>query len=398
MKSSAYDVVVIGAGPAGSVAARKLARKKHRVLLIEKRAQIGIPVRCGEATTSLSYLEEHYGPIPAEAIETILHGLVFHGTGGVSLEAHRPDCGVMLNREKFDPWLAHLAEKDGAEVVVRACATAVSAVQNGLRTVTVSTPEGSRDITAKMVVGADGVESKAGQMVGLSTIQKPNQTCTGVDIQVKGLLTKPDSLTFWQGCDFVNDGYIWSFPKQKSNVTNFGVGFLVSKYEGVSPKQLAMNWLKKLFPNAEVTGVVVGGAIPVSGNLPAYTKERFLLAGDAAHHSNPMTGGGIASAMKAAELAAEVIHEGLLSGDLSEQFLKIYETRCMEAFGNSHAAQLDFRKFILAQNRKDQAALYRLIKAYVDGGEKKWKLLLSPLKSLKFGLRFFNFKAMLKNK
>ena len=228
MKKSSYDVLVIGAGPGGSVAARNLAKQGFSVLLIEKREKIGYPVRCGEASTKLERLQEEFGPIEPDCIETELNGLYVYGPGGVELDCKMPGVGVMLNREKFDPWLAHLAEEDGAEVETNARASAVGEVQNGYRTVTVETSRGTEFIQAKMVIAADGVESRIGRMVGLNTLQKPATTCTGVDIQVKGILTKPDYLTFWQGVDYINDGYIWSFPKVKSNVTNFGAGFLIS--------------------------------------------------------------------------------------------------------------------------------------------------------------------------
>ena len=252
MKKSSYDVLVIGAGPGGSVAARNLAKQGFSVLLIEKREKIGYPVRCGEASTKLERLQEEFGPIEPDCIETELNGLYVYGPGGVELDCKMPGVGVMLNREKFDPWLAHLAEEDGAEVETNARASAVGEVQNGYRTVTVETSRGTEFIQAKMVIAADGVESRIGRMVGLNTLQKPATACTGVDIQVKGILTKPDYLTFWQGVDYINDGYIWSFPKVKSNVTNFGAGFLISTKSDKCIEEVAFDWLKKLFPNAKV--------------------------------------------------------------------------------------------------------------------------------------------------
>ena len=86
MKKSSYDVLVIGAGPGGSVAARNLAKQGFSVLLIEKREKIGYPVRCGEASTKLERLQEEFGPIEPDCIETELNGLYVYGPGGVELD------------------------------------------------------------------------------------------------------------------------------------------------------------------------------------------------------------------------------------------------------------------------------------------------------------------------
>ena len=129
-----YDVVVIGAGPGGSVAARNLSRAGHKVLLLEKREKIGYPVRCGEASTKLSDLQT-YGPIDEDCIETIINGLYIYGPNGVNIDLAQKGTGIMLNREKFDPWLAHLAANDGVEVVTRARAEFVGDVESGTRLV-----------------------------------------------------------------------------------------------------------------------------------------------------------------------------------------------------------------------------------------------------------------------
>ena len=394
-----YDVVVIGAGPGGSVAARELAKRGRSVLLLEKREKIGYPVRCGEASTNLSDLES-YGPIDEDCIETIINGIYIYGPAGVNIEVPKPGMGLMLNREKFDPWLAHLAENDGVELVTLARAESVSDVMgkepNGYRTVRVVEGLGdaarTSEVRAKMVISAEGVEARIGRSLGLKCLQAPTMTCTGVDIQVEGLLTKPDYLTFWQGHDFINDGYIWSFPKQKSNVTNFGAGFLFGGKHEKNILETTQEWLDKLFPGSKVNKVV-GGLVPVSSTLKSYILDRFALVGDAAHHTNPLTGGGIAAAMRAGRYCANTVHQGLECGNLSKAFLKNYENTCYLKFGSTHDFEFKFRKFLLNIDRDEQIGLYKVLQGFALSGYKKSAFLKTPMQSAKYLWKFLKFKG-----
>lgn len=385
-----YDVIVIGAGPGGSVTARELAKKGLSVLLLEKRERVGYPVRCGEASTTFEDLQA-FGPFPEDCIESKIDGLFVYGPAGTEIDYYKKDTGVMLNREKFDPCLAELAKKDGADLQTFARASAVSEPRDGYRTVHVVARDGEYDIRAKVVVGADGVESLIGRMVGMPTRQMPELTCCGVDIKVEGILTKPDYLTFWQGHDFINDGYIWSFPKVRSNVTNFGAGFLIPKKNAASILDVTLDWLKKLYPDAKILGTV-GGVIPVSGNLKEFTADSFVLVGDAAHHTNPLTGGGISAAMRAGRHAAGVIAEAIAAGDVSKASFAKYERLVEKDFGKKHEFQLKFRRFLLEQSREDQIDTYKFLNSAMGKDGSKLDLLLHPVRTVKVMAKFIKFK------
>jgi digeranylgeranylglycerophospholipid reductase len=152
-----------------------------------------------------------------------------------------------------------------------------------------------------------------------------------------------------------------------------------------------MEWLYKLFPGAQINHVV-GGAIPVSSVLKNYTLDNFALVGDAAHHTNPLTGGGIASAMRAGRFCAQTVHEGLECGNLSKEFLKTYEKRCYDYFGRMHDFEYKFRRFLLDVNRDEQTELYKVLQNFAKHGCKKRAFLQTPISSAKMLYKFWKFK------
>jgi len=368
MKSNKYDVVVIGAGPSCSLCARNLARSGYSVLLCEKRPVVGVPVRCGEATGPVKRLSD-FMTVNHDYIETRFTGVIFNGPGGINIRYDAgKELGVMLDRKLFDQDIANQAMREGAELQTSARVTSISSTTaSGIgRTLTIEKDGQTFEVEAKMVVGADGAESLSGRWVGLKTRQLPPLACTAVELRVKAEDPNPNHLTFWGGHDTIGKGYIWVFPKVKSKVVNLGSGELVPKLGARNMYDLSMEYKKKLYPDAEIEEVH-GGCVPVSGNLEEYTADRFLLSGDAAHHTNPLTGGGIMAALVAAETAAKWIDKGFKAGDLSKTFLKQYEEECWNRFGKNHRREARIRDFILGLGPRDQEWFYRIFKGMVDG-------------------------------
>jgi digeranylgeranylglycerophospholipid reductase len=367
LKSRSYDVVVIGAGPSGSLCARNLAAKGYHVLLAEKRPVVGVPVRCGEATSRRARLSE-FVEINEDTIETDLHGVILHGPGGISVRYDKPDVGLMLDRALFDQDVARQAQRAGAELCVNTRIQGISPVKDGVRELRIvdETTKQESVITAKLVVGADGAEALSGRWVGLKTRQLPPQVCSAIELRVDAMDANPNHLTFWQGHESVNKGYVWVFPKVKSKVVNLGSGVLTPKLGEKNMYDLSMEYKNRLFPDAKVLEVH-GGAVPVSGNMLEFVADRFLLCGDAAHHTNPLTGGGIASGMLGATLASKWIDEGLKTGDLSKGFLMHYQQECWDQFGKNHRHQMRIRDFVVDLPLPAQTAFYRIFRDMVKG-------------------------------
>lgn len=395
MKKREYDVVVVGAGPSGSMTAKFMAQKGYDVLLIEKRPIIGSPVRCGEATTSRKRLADFIDVVD-DFIETDLMGITLFGQGGHKVSKDWPYVGVMLDRLKFDPYLAAQAEKAGAEVITSARCCDVKLPHNGTRNIVIEYQNEKFDVSAKIIVAADGVESLVGRWAGLKTRALPPKTCTAIDLHVEGILGPDEAkghLVFWHGHDYINDGYIWSFPKLKSQTTNFGLGFLMPKLGAPNPLELSYQWLEKLYPGSKVNGVV-GGAVPVGGTLEEYVADHFLMVGDAASHTNPLTGGGIIAGMYSGVIAAEHMDAAFKAGDFSKVFLEQYQKDCWNRFASNHAQEKEVRDYVLQMTAEEQDRFYGLVAEYMDKG-----MLSTLIKNPRLSWKYFrDFKRMLKGR
>lgn len=381
MKKTKFDVVVIGAGPAGSICARNLASKGFQVLLAEKRPVVGVPVRCGEATGRRSRLAQ-FTEVNEDYIETTLQGVILHGPGGVSVRYDSPkEVGVMLDRALFDQDLARRAQAAGAELSLSTRIAGISEAANGKRTLRIiDEPTGVETLVeAKVVIGADGAEALSGRWVGLKTRQLPPQVCSAIELRVDAMDANPNHLTFWQGHESVNKGYVWVFPKVKSGVVNLGSGVLTPKMGEKNMYDLSMEYKNRLFPGAKVVEVH-GGAVPVSGNMTEFVADHFVLAGDAAHHTNPLTGGGIMSGILGATIASKWVERGLREGNLSKEFLRGYQRDCWNEFGRNHQRQMRIRDFVVDLPLADQTRFYRVFKDMVGANFSKPVMALGYLR------------------
>jgi digeranylgeranylglycerophospholipid reductase len=323
-----YDVIVIGAGPAGAIAAKTAAGKGLDVLLIEKRQEIGDPVRCAEGVNK-ECLKQHV-EIDKRWICADLKGSRIFSPDGTKVEMSEEvaggEVGYVLERKVFDRALAEEAAKAGAEVRVKTRATGLILENDFVKGARLMHLGKEYDVRAKIVIGADGVESKVGRWAGIDTSLKPVDIETCVQYLVAGGDIDQEYCEFYIGNEIAPGGYIWVFPKGAGKA-NVGIGILGSKMGKFKPRPVEyLNaFLEKRFPNAKIVEMVYGG-VPVSGSIEQTSKSGLMLIGDAARQSDPITGGGILNAMNAGKMAGEAAYAAISAGDVSLSKLEeVYE-------------------------------------------------------------------------
>jgi len=342
-----YDVIVVGAGPAGSIAAKTAAERGLKVLLIEKRQEIGVPVRCAEGVNRKS-LEKFVKPDKKWIANEIERAEIISPSGyRVELSAERAgnEVGYVLERKIFDRYLAKLASKAGADVLTKTTAVDLKR-EDGLVKLRMRCMGEEIVLKTKIVIGADGIESRIGKMAGIDTTLKPNEIESCVQYLMTNIDFDEKKTYFWVGWKLAPGGYIWLFPKGKDSA-NVGVGVMPSLAEK-NAKWYLDRFVREKFPEGEIVEVVVGG-VPVKGAIETAVADNVMLAGDAARHADPITGGGIINAMKAGYFAGITAFEAVEAGDYSKNFLKRYDERWKNDFGKN-----------LVRNKKIQEKVLKL--------------------------------------
>lgn len=341
-----YDVIVVGAGPGGSIAAKTCAEGGLDVLLIEKRQEIGDPVRCAEGL-SREGLKRHIKPDKKWIAAEIKGSKIISPDGTeikLSENATSQKTGYTLERKVFDRALAQQAASAGAEVMVKTRATGLLHSNDSVSGIKAMHMGETHEIKANIVIGADGVESKIGRWGGINTTMKPDDIEVGAQFLVSNIDAGEYS-KFYMGGEYAPGGYLWLFPKGDCTA-NVGLGILGSNSEKGKALALLRKFMKNHMPDAKILEMVVGG-VPVGGPVKQTASDGLLLIGDAARQSDPLTGGGIINAMDAGKIAGDVCIKAHDTGDYSMNSLQVYEDRWRATIGKNISKSLTVKNILL---------------------------------------------------
>jgi digeranylgeranylglycerophospholipid reductase len=327
------DVLVIGAGPAGSRAAEVAAEGGASVLLVEKRKKVGVPVQCAEFLHKnvVKKLE-----VPSKAIAQEVDGMVTHLFGGIKATSKAPGC--VLHRDRFDAFLSERAAKAGAELMIDTLAIEpimgdkrgdgpIGAVLEHGRT------KKLEKVLARVIIGADGPSSVVGSWIG----QENEEILVAHQRTVK--LKSPMSFTEVYLHPDYPGGYGWLFPKGK--FANIGVG--VERTLGSRPGSALRDLVTALGDRIGPMVSKTAGHIPVGGPLKSVVGS-VMLVGDAGGFTHPISGGGIQQAVETGALAGDAAAR-FISGE--EGALEGYAKDWKDLLGPSLEHALDRRRHMV---------------------------------------------------
>jgi digeranylgeranylglycerophospholipid reductase len=329
------DVLVVGAGPAGAVAAwqAKQAAPELDVALLERDRAVGSPVRCAEGVGDAG-LREFANPDGADWAARKITRVIFLAPDDTEVKVAERDVGWVLDRTRFDAHLAAQAATAGAAVLVGTEATGMTRAADGRWHVRVK-QRGVEDIyRARVVIAADGVEAMVGRWAGIDTRVPARDMESCAQYVLQGIDFDPDAIYLQFGDRIAPGGYAWIFPRSVG-VANVGLGLVALKADGRNARQYLDEWVARRYPTAARTALTVGGVI-VHTTIKRTYAHGVLVAGDAAHMINPLSGGGIVNAMKAGRLAGCTAAAAIREGDTSERRLASYHQAWMDLLGDDH--------------------------------------------------------------
>jgi digeranylgeranylglycerophospholipid reductase len=349
------DVLVVGGGPAGSTAAYRLAQRGHSVLVVEEHARIGLPVQCAglvsERVLDLAGTRSF--------VRTAVHGATVFGPslGSIAFRAPEPRAFV-IDRSALDIHLADRAARTGAQFRTGQRFDEIVARGADRTVVRLTGVDGTAaEVAARLVVGADGVSSAVARAYRL---RRPVEILPAFEAEFPRSPGDPDRVEVYLGRSFAPGLFGWWIPDgaggARVGVATDADGTSARAYFDRLLEYLARRFGERL---ANPTAYLVSG-IPI-GTVPRTHGAGVLLVGDAAAQVKPLSGGGIFTGMRCAEILAEVADASLRRGDLSEGALSEYDRRWRAELGEEFRRALYLRRVFTRLSDSDLDAIIRAL-------------------------------------
>jgi geranylgeranyl reductase family protein len=303
-------MAVIGAGPAGSMAAKYAAKSGARTVLLEEHAAIGWPVECAGLLGAGAVIESELAG--GSFILRGMFGATIFSPGGSCLHFKAPSCkAYVVDRRLFDRAVALDALREGAELRLRSFVRKIRS-EEGKWTLTLA---GGQEVEAKIVISAEGVRGRLARQAG---IMPPQIILSGAQVEIPFAVEDPDSVELHLGP--APGLFAWVIP------TSEGTARI-----GLCARERGCEHLRAFLKTERMRKRIRGSATAMNvGGLPlgpptATAVEGLLAVGDAAGQVKPTSGGGIYPGLVAAKIAGGVAAAAAFEGNSSAERLMEYD-------------------------------------------------------------------------
>ncbi|MCI0496857.1 MAG: NAD(P)/FAD-dependent oxidoreductase [Thermoplasmata archaeon] len=336
------DVLVIGAGPGGSSAAKAAAEAGASVLLIEKRQEIGSPVRCGEGV-AMDWLRELGIPPDQRWIAHEVDGARLVSPCGhvMTMDARRAgnETGFVVERDAFDRALASAAVRAGSDIWMRAMATGAKMVGDRMSRVKVDRFGDDVTIVPKVVIAADGFESRVCGWAGLNSRLALKDIDSCLQYRLVGIETDERWNDFYVG-SMAPGGYVWVFHKGEG-VANVGIGVGAHRLRKKGDVRMYLDRFIASHPELSRGRAVdiVAGAVSTSLPMDTTVKGNLMLVGDAARMIDALTGGGVVHAIRSGQIAGAIAGEHLQGGQPMDRYERAWRREIEDLLVRNYVAK-----------------------------------------------------------
>lgn len=327
------DVLVVGAGPVGCIAAGHIARQGHSVLILEDHHAIGRPMQCGGLVSPrLREMVE----FEIDVLNAVSGAHVHAPSGEVLTLSAQEGRAIVIDRTRFDEDAAAWAVEQGAEIRLGSRVTRVQVGESG---VTAHTARGT-SFHSHLIIGADGPASITAHAASLPPIR---EFVSGFEIEAINRTVDPTMVEVYTGKRMGEGFFSWVIPSGGERV-RIGTGVHRSNRTAMDTLHYLMNHSihAKRFSRVQPISLH-GGTIPI-GIRDRLHADRMMVIGDAAGLSKPVSGGGVITGIISARIASEVAGECLTNGIFTRQATAVYQKRLLGEIGKELKRAWKLRK------------------------------------------------------
>lgn len=337
-----YDVVVVGGGPAGSIAARYAAKNGALTLLIEEHTSIGSPVECTGLISTAALRESEAGE--GNFVLSRMKGAFVYSPQGEELQIRGKEVkAYVIDRKIFDRVLTGQAIDEGVDVLLKTRFTGIiNRNAGGVRISAVSSGE-HIEIDAGVVIAADGIQSNVGRAAGFGRCGK---FLSGIQFEAPYSAKDPGYVEIFTGNDLAPGFFGWAVPFEGMARIGLAKNVIGSPARYYLEKLLKHPVVASRYRGSRIEHVV--GGIPL-GPPPKTAKEGVILVGDAAGQVKPTSGGGIYMGAICAKIAGEVAAKA----SRNETGVEEYEKRWRNAVGRELAMGMRIHRSLGKMNDED---------------------------------------------